>query len=400
MSSYQTTKSADEEQQSFNVTSIGERRPRDATFMWKIATLVMSVVAVAFMISTIAVASDHNGGKDKVVVVNSATPAAPTNLASADPNRCSNVKDWNFFNAQVTQNNLGGVGPDSGAEEIRYSNVANGMDLVLTTDAPYKVNDVVKDYDGVMMSGEGNNGINGKFGQVNVKGNTAVKLTFTLVEEGTNIPADVAPDQTIFFSVYDLDTGKGTEYAQFTTDVDSWSVTETTTAKVKMVKGKLYAEAGRPGNDDDNPTDPLDMIQIQKDSAVWITYKGRNTWGLTFGEKGNTSKKKPGGRNLLFAGRAQGDCPPGPVAPPPGACDKETLGIEGVIQGGGRVCCPDKCGGAAYGCVGKPVTGGTSKDTIDAPYGIVAQKRFCSWGKGNGGLGDDAPPCINKLTKV
>merc|ERR1711907_417166 len=317
MSSYQTTKSADEEQHSFNVTSIEERRPRDGAFMWKVATLVMSVVAVAFMISTIAVASEHSGGKDKVVVVNSATPASVTNLASADPNRCSNVKDWNFFNAQVTQNNLGGVGPDSGAEEIRYSNVANGMDLVLTTDAPYKVNDVVKDYDGVMMSG---------------KGNTAVKLTFTLVEEGTNIPADVAPDQTIFFSVYDLDTGKGTEYAQFTTDVDSWSVTETTTAKVRMVKGKLYAEAGRPGNDEDNPTDPLDMTQVQKDSAVWITYKGRNTWGLTFGEKGNTSKKKPGGRNLLFAGRAQGDCPPGPVAPPPGACDKETLGIEGVIQ--------------------------------------------------------------------
>merc|ERR1711869_86324 len=80
------------------------------------------------------------------------------------------------------------------------------------------------------------------------------------------------------------------------------------------------------------------MTQVQKDSAVWITHKGRNTWGLTFGEKGNTSKKKPGGRNLLFAGRAQGDCPPGPVAPPPGACD-------------------------------------------------------------NGGLGDDAPPCINKLTR-
>jgi hypothetical protein len=44
----------------------------------------------------------------------------------------------------VTQNNLGGVGPDAGAEEIRYSNAAvvNGraVDLVLTTDGTFKTN--------------------------------------------------------------------------------------------------------------------------------------------------------------------------------------------------------------------------------------------------------------------
>jgi len=103
------------------------------------------------------------------------------------------------------------------------------------------------------------------------------------------------------------------------------------------------------GIDADNPTDPLDMTQLHLDSAVWITYKGRNTWGMTFGEK-NKPKGK-GGRNLMFAGRAEGDCPPGDVPPPPGACPPG--GIEGMIRGGGRVCCPDACG--AHGSLVHPM---------------------------------------------
>merc|ERR1711957_709033 len=296
----------------------------------------------------------------------------------------------------------------------------------------------VKEYviDGVtrQLNGAGNNGVLGKFGQVNIRGNTDVKLKFTVVKAGTDIPADIAPEQTIFFSVYDLDTappGKGYEFVDFTTPVDSYSVTKTSTPRIQGNEAHLVATATRMGTGLDNPTDPLSMDQVQLDSAIWITYKGRNTWGMTFGEKGNVKGK--GGRNLMFAGRAQGDCPPGPVPFPPGNCDPQTAGIEGVIKGGGRICCPDTCGGPTYGgpakftgapyacggpncekgadgkmndfrykncCVGKPVTGGTSKATINAPYGIVSQKRFCSWGGGKGGLGADGPPCINKLPKV
>jgi hypothetical protein len=425
---YQTT--VHDEEQNFSVSTIEPRRARDAAQIWKYATLGMTVVAAVFMISTIALASKDDGES------NNYYSSPSTNLLSADADRCKNVMDWNFFNAQVTENNLGGAGPDSGAKEIRYSGVGNGMDLVLTTDAKYEVNPKVKEYeiDGDTVMGDGalNNGINGKFGQVNVKGDTDVKLTFTLMEEGTNLPADIAEDQTVFFSVYDLDTNgpKGYEFIEFTTPVDSHFSTPGSSANIKGTDAKLSATATRQGNDLDNPDDPLKMTQLQKDSAIWITYKGRNTWGMTFGEKGNAKGK--GGRNLLFAGRAEGDCPPGPVAPPPGACDAQTQGIEGVIAGGGRVCCEDKCGGSAWGgpdrwyktpyacggpscdkgadgkrdpyryqncCVGKPVSGGTKKSTIDAPYGIVSQGRFCSHGL-SGGLGNDGPPCVNKLTKV
>merc|ERR1712167_37622 len=128
-------------------------------------------------------------------------------------------------------------------------------------------------------------------------------------------------------------------FVDFTTPVDSHSVTKSTTVKIQGNDAHLMATAIRKGNNDDNPTDPLSMTQVQKDSAIWITYKGRNTWGMTFGEKRNPKGK--GGRNLLFAGRAEGDCPPGPVPPATGAC---TSGIEGIVQGVGRVCCPDACG--------------------------------------------------------
>jgi len=278
-----------------------------------------------------------------------------------------------------------------------------------------------------MMDGAGNNGINGKFGQVNVKGNTDVKMKFTLVEEGTDTPVEVSPKQKVFFSVYDLDSNSFTapsyEFVDFTTPVDSHSVTSTTTAHLTGDNTHLKARAGRVGNDADNPDNPLNMTQLQKDSAIWITYMGRNTWGMTFGEKGNAKGK--GGRNLLFAGRAEGDCPPGPVVDPPGFC---TAGIEGMIKGGGNVCCPDKCGfttasgpptlpkfrdapnacggpacekgpdgnrqPARYNdcCVGKPIENGNVQASITASYGIVSQRRFCT------GLGSDDPPCINRLS--
>jgi hypothetical protein len=348
---------------------------------------------------------------------------------SANGADCSNVKDWNFAFANVSQNNLGGLGPDQGKKEIRYAGVSDGMDLILTTDATYVVNPKVKTYDsgwaaGKTADGTGNNGINGKFGQVNVKGNSNVKMIFTLVEADTDTPVEISPNQKVFFSVFDLDNYNGKEFVDFTTPVDSYRATSTTTAKITGNNAHLQATGGRTGNDEDNPSDPLAMTQVQKDSAIWVTYIGRNTWGMTFGETGNTKQK--GGRNLLFAGRAEGDCAPGPVVDPPGFC---TAGIEGMIKGGGKVCCPDKCGftlasgeptlpkfsGAPNSCggpacdkgpdgqrqmeryndccVGKPIVDGNVRASINASYGIVSKGRFCT------GLGTDAPPCINRLSK-
>jgi len=193
------------------------------------------------------------------------------------------------------------------------------------------------------------------------------------------------------------------------------------------------------------------MTDVQKKRAIWMIYEGTNTWTMTFGEMGNPSGKA--GRNLLFAGRADGACPPGPVAPPPGACE---VGIEGMIKGGGRVCCPKECDGSGgdewvkhadapnhcggpacdkspFGeqgangkpilgglpgkdgkggrtqvrydncCIGKPVEFGTDKARITATYGIVknagADQKFCRGSLDPVG-GTKSPPCVNKLPGV
>jgi len=185
-----------------------------------------------------------------------AFPTQTTDLASSavrlprpSPAACANVKDWNFFNAELTVNNLGGAGPNlSGhdAEEIRYSNVADEIDLVLTIDEahqarlrPYVTNPTCKDNaeprpnkcvkgvdagcpkDG-MTCGVDANGMNGKFGQVNVKGGTEVALKFTLVDAGTTDPVFIADNQKVFFSVFDLDNGGDKnptqEYLKLTTE--------------------------------------------------------------------------------------------------------------------------------------------------------------------------------------
>jgi hypothetical protein len=456
------------------VPEIEVEQPSTEAPKTNVRTVVFTAVGL-LLIGTCVVmmASDDAGAALPVQAAPSAwLSSAETELAVTLPKvtaeDCANVKDWSFTRktvdeetgaeidlVQVTANNLGGQGPNkSDKHEVRYSNVADEIDLILETTGSYVPNPTCKDNapkpnkcvrgkdagcpKAGMTCGEDSNGMNGRFGQVNVKGNTKAKLKFTLVDAGTNNPVAIAPEQKVFFSVFDLDNnGPPTqEVLSLDTAPDSYNVATPTEVKQTSTKLPLAFQSTTKGNDDDNPTDPLKMTDVQMKRAVWVTYKGTNTWTMTFGEIGNNKGK--GGRNLLFAGRAQGACPPGPVAPPTGGCK---VGIEGMIKGGGRICCPQKCDGSggpmwvkhesapnhcggpscdksANGamkgesgylgglggrtkerydncCVGKPVSGGTSKETITAPYGLVPQHRFCA-----GTLGSDAPPCINKLSKV
>merc|ERR1711924_254846 len=317
---------------------------------------VLGVVALfAFMAN-----QDENATSSVTSLFAGETELAVT-LPKATAADCANVKDWNFMNVdengdpvRVTQNNLGGQGPDTdGNEEIRYSNVADQIDLILEIESgSYTTNPTRKDEAknkcikgkdagcpaAGMTCGNDANGLNGRFGQVNVKGGTTANLKFTLVDAGTNNPVDIAPDQKAFFSVFDLDNGiqakqQTREVLTLNTRPESFSLsTGTPATQVKAWNWKkgqfpIKFQSSVKGSDEDNPTDPLAMTDVQKQRAVWVTYKGTSTWSMTFGEIGNKSGKA--GRNLLFAGRAEGACPPGPVAPPPGACK---VGIEGMIK--------------------------------------------------------------------
>merc|ERR1712238_392315 len=77
----------------------------------------------------------------------------------------------------LTQNNLGGAGPDTGAEELRYSKAANvnGQSVAL----------VVTARGGYSAGKPSATGINGAFGSINVKCNTEVTLLFKAVDSET-----------------------------------------------------------------------------------------------------------------------------------------------------------------------------------------------------------------------
>ena len=143
--------------------------------------------------------------------------------ASAQNNwNCSNLLDWDFFNSTVTQNNLGGQGPNlKDKQEIRYSGVltegSHQADLVVTIvsrpgHGPYKVKNTTK------------NGLNGKFGQINILVRTKVLVRFQLGQPGTDVPVIIDAAEKIMFSVYDLDSGAvagAHEYVRFTSGVAS-----------------------------------------------------------------------------------------------------------------------------------------------------------------------------------
>jgi hypothetical protein len=216
---------------------------------------------------------------------------------------CTDVLDWNFFGAEVTQNNLGGVGPNlQDNRELRYSGVISKGnlhgDLVVTAGQGYIVHNSTK------------NGLNGEFGQINVRGSSYAQFTFSFIEAGsTDKPFPIEATEKLQFSVYDLDAGNAREheFAQFVTGVASHRVTETTTVAVSGndSDGTLYAASTRLGTEGDNPSNPLTMTALAEDSKISVTYVGKSSWQIVLGDKAGPTKR---GRNILFAGRSQGDC--------------------------------------------------------------------------------------------
>jgi len=101
-----------------------------------------------------------------------------------------------FFNANVSVNNLGGQGPFfSQPEEIRYAGIGSygseDFDLVVTSRSKYA------------PMNSANNGQNGRFGQINLAVGSSVDLTFTLRNEAN----EPLPLNSFYFSFFDLDEG-------------------------------------------------------------------------------------------------------------------------------------------------------------------------------------------------
>lgn len=218
----------------------------------------------------------------------------------------------NFFESVVTHSNLGGVGPDSGAEELRYTNIGtvNGavVDLKVTAAGDYQ------------KAGT-NNGKNEKYGRINVLGGHSGDMTFTIVASGTDNEVEIGE---IHFTILDIDTstlGRMQEKV-YISGFHSFSIDLDTEFQIERADdGRTLFSASHHGHGCDNPTDPEQLGQVtcpdpsnpgnthvvdQSKRAVMVVYQNVASWTVTFSATCDLniggSEDCSSGRNFFFAG--------------------------------------------------------------------------------------------------
>jgi len=217
---------------------------------------------------------------------------------------CSKAKGakLDFSVATLAQNNLGGFGPDSGVEELRYAGAGTTaagepFDLVVTT---------LNAYQAAMKNGKNANGIRGKFGQINVKQpqngyNGLTDFRFRFMQPGTDTPV-VVPE--FHMGIFDLDgTPSGYEtaaskgYKGYVTDI----APTLEVSRLPDGRTKFTAQPNKAG-EVPNPTDPMTLTPRQRATSVMFFYKDVSSFDLTFGFE--FGRPNTGGRNLFFAGES------------------------------------------------------------------------------------------------
>jgi len=187
----------------------------------------------------------------------------------------------------VSQNNLGGVGPDDGAEEIRYGNAAvvdgKTVDLILTTDGTFK------------SPKPGKNGNAGPFGILNVKCGSSITLNFQVVDSESGVPVVL---EAVALTWYDLDEGKKEKGRATVTTCGSTGaiVSDNSELTVKRQGGCSTATSSTPGTGKDNPTSPHRLSSLQMSRALTLPFKGVSEWTSTL-----SLSKGSKGRNFMFA---------------------------------------------------------------------------------------------------
>merc|ERR1712107_194739 len=203
--------------------------------------------------------------------------------------------DWQLCKVDV-HSNLGNLGPHKGEHEIRFTDVINlttgSIDLVVTSLTNYVPKNTEK------------NGETDCFGLINVKEDSSVNLSFRFVQSGTNNPVEVGESM---FTVYDIDTTKdqsNIEEITFFTPVSSYWLTNTSELQRSgSLDGGLTFRASKKGNLGDNPADPMNLTQLQKDRAVTVESDGVDGYAIEF-KVIRQSGSGDYGRNFMFAGKS------------------------------------------------------------------------------------------------
>jgi len=190
---------------------------------------------------------------------------------------CSEGLELDF--TQVSTNNLGGMGPKSGAQTIQWKKVAkiNGRNIDLiakSSDTNYRTVNMkdraygratIKKFNGVYSPGVGSIGSAQK---------GTFKITFSLVDTASQKPVTV---KYLPLTFYDVDGGK--EILE-TCDAHSW-VLRKPSAMTAISRGKCFRhKAGKA--EVDLPKDWNNLEVKQKRAAVTYIFKNKSSFQISY----------------------------------------------------------------------------------------------------------------------
>lgn len=205
--------------------------------------------------------------------------------------------------SKVVQNNLGGLGPDSGVEEIRYKDAiqldGKKVDVVLTT------------LDAYITPKSSKNGFkNGGFGVFTMKVKTSTNFKFSF-EDSTTGELVAVPNLALTF--YDLDQGKRGQQQETISACSAQEVYTTSDTELKHIKaGACHSfTSSMRGTGKDNPSKTNELTKTQ--AARSVTFEFHTKASISFSASISRAGRTP--RPVLFSFEPQVAC---------GASDAET----------------------------------------------------------------------------
>jgi len=250
-----------------------------------------------------ATCMEHTYAQGKVLIVKALeTYCTGIECARADDEQCCEDQSvlcsrTELTLSNLTVNNLGGLGPDSGTDHtITYGNVFPEADV--------KVNLVIAVSGSYRPKNSGRNGRKGSFGVLNVRSGYEAGLRFNLVNAITGAPETVPG---FFFSIYDLDTGAtdgtGVEYVEVSgyRSYKTFETTEVLAEPIDASSGMFYGTTN--GYGFDNPKNFVNLTAGQKKRLVSYEFPHTDHFHIGFG-----ATRGKGGRNLYFRGASAFYC--------------------------------------------------------------------------------------------
>ena len=235
-------------------------------------------------------------------------PIPPTDLGSKEIVEELALCERSLAFNSISHSNLGGAGPDGGAEDLTFTNVAENINLVVTATSPYTPN---------MLNPTGGslrNGARQNFGVINMASGSTVDLTFSLVDSRDGSPAEFDDFVITFF---DADHGMGHESRESITirDLTSFVVDPDSSLEIDL-SGADDVDLGNGagvasfastlrGSKEDNPVSPLSLSVLQARRSVVALFQGKSQFSITLSETGYVN---PQGRNIFFAGASSLIC--------------------------------------------------------------------------------------------